>query len=130
VKTITTGGAPACVRIAGGSAWVGSETGDIFRIGPATDASQAIRVGHTSELCVDAQQDGIWVVENLDDQVTVLDPGTHKATRTTELPTRPTDAIRGSEGYDGNPFVIRPGFGDVWAGDYGGSTLLRLDVSP
>jgi YVTN family beta-propeller protein len=105
---------------------------------------------------VDVLRRIVWVVENLDDQVTVLDPGTYKAIRTIEVPTRPTDAIRGSDGYEwvasrvagtltrldpgsgaivdtvktgGDPFVIRPGFGDVWTCDYGGSALLRLHVS-
>ena len=155
--TIATGGSPACLRVAAGAIWVGSETGDIFRIDPATNSSQTIHVGDTSELCVDAQPDGIWVVENFDDRVTVLDPGTYTRIRTISLPSRPTDAIRGPDGYEwiasrlgrsvtridpasgkivdtiatpGTPFVIRPGFGDVWTADYGGTSLWRLHVAP
>ena len=157
VKTIPTGGAPACLRAAAGAVWVGSETGDVFRIDPATNVSRTIHVGHTSELCIDPQPDGVWVVENFDDQVTVLDPTTYAPLRTIKLPTRPTDAIRGPDGYEwvpsrfggtvtridpaggtivdtiatgGAPFVIRAGFGDVWASNFGGSTLWRLHVSP
>jgi DNA-binding beta-propeller fold protein YncE len=157
VKTIATGGAPACLRVADGAVWVGGQNGDIFRIDPATNVSQTIRVGHASELCVDPNADGVWVVENLDDSVTVLDPGTYAPLRTIALPARPTDAFRGPDGYEwvasrvagtvtridpasgtivdsiatgGNPFVIRAGFGDVWTADFGGSSLWRLHVAP
>ncbi|HKB93193.1 MAG TPA: YncE family protein [Gaiellaceae bacterium] len=158
VKTISAGGAPACVRAGGDALWVGTQTGSVYRIDPATNAAQEVPVpGSSSTLCVDPEPDGIWVVNNLDSTVTVLDPSDYHVLHRIDLPERPTDAVRGADGTEwvasrlggsvsridpqsgkvvdtiatgGQPFVIRAGFGDVWTADYSGTALWRLHVSP
>ena len=158
VATLHLGGLPACIRADAHALWVGGENSSIYRIDPATNAVRTIPVaGSRSTLCVDPQPDGIWVVNNYDNTVTVLDPSTYAPVRTIDVPDRPTDAVRGADGTEwvasriggtvtridpatgavvdtistgGAPFVVRAGFGDVWTADFSGPSLWRLHAAP
>jgi virginiamycin B lyase len=154
VQTIKVGGDPTCIRPGAGALWVGTQTtDDVYRIDPATNAVQTIPVGHGGEICADPNADGVWVANNLADSVSRLDPDTGAVTLTVRVPAKPTDLVRGPDGLEwvastgagkvtridpktgdvvgtidtgGRPFVIRAGFGSVWTGDFGGTTLFRL----
>jgi YVTN family beta-propeller protein len=116
-----------------------------------------VHVGKGSEICVAPEAIGIWVVNDLDNSVSRLDPATYAVLATTKVGSKPTDAIVGADGMlwvanngdgtvtridpatdkvvdtvttGGGPFVIRAGFGDVWTADFKGLNLFRLHSSP
>jgi streptogramin lyase len=155
VRTIRTGGTPACIRTGFGAVWVGSQGGDfIFRIDPATNRVTRVRVGHNGELCVDVNRTGVWVSDSAHRSVTRLDPRTNTVVATVPVPGSPADGVRGPDGLEWIPlqgsdkiaridaatnrlvdtvrvhgflFVVRSAFGSLWAGDFQGSTLYRIE---
>jgi DNA-binding beta-propeller fold protein YncE len=158
VRTMRTGGTPACIRTGYGSVWVGSQGGDfVFRIDPATNRVTRVRVGHDGELCVDVNRTGVWVSDSAHHSVTRLDPRTNRAVATVPVPGSPADGVRGPDGLEwiplqGSPgkiaridpatnrlvdtvgvrgftFVVRSAFGSLWVGDFQGSTLYRIAPS-
>ena len=44
--------------------------------------------------------------------ISVIDPATNTVVHTVQI--------------GGHPFVVRAAFGDLWAGDFGGSTIKRI----
>lgn len=154
VKTIGFDGSPTCIRGGAGAIWVGSQgRPNIFRIDPVTNAVTVVPVGNGSELCVDPHADGVWVSDDTSGSVTRIDPTTNKVVSTIAVGRGPSDGVRGPDGLEwipnvtdgtvsridpatdevvdtitvgGSPFVVRSAFGDIWVGDFGGSTITRI----
>ena len=115
--------------------------------------STTVHIGHGSELCVDAHDDGVWISEDVAGTVTRIDPKTYAIVATTKVGKGPADGARGPDGLewipnttDGTisridpatnevvdtitvgptPFVVRSAFGDIWVGEFQGSQLWRI----
>ena len=155
MKTIHTGGSPACIRAGDGTIWVGSQNGDfIYRINQATNKVTPIKIGHLSELCVDVEPDAVWVSDDAFNSVTRVDPKTNTIVATIKVDGSPADGARGPDGYiwipnqgadgtisridpatntlvdtitvGGHLFVAGRGSGSLWAGDFAGSVVRRI----
>ena len=101
MKTIHTGGFPACIRAGGDSIWVGSQyTDDIYRIDPQTNAVTPVRIGKASSVCVDPHDDGVWVSNEADGSVSKVDPETNKVVGNVKAGAAPADGVRGPDGLE------------------------------
>jgi len=57
--------------------------------------------------------DGLeWIPNVADGTISRIDPATDKVVDTITV--------------GGRPFVVRSAFGDIWIGDFGGSTITRI----
>jgi YVTN family beta-propeller protein len=152
VKTIHTGGFPACIRTGLGSVWVGSQSTDqIYRIDPEQNAVTPITIGKGGSVCVDPHEDGVWVSNEVDGSVSKVDPKTNKVVANVKAGTAPADGVRAPDGLEWIPnqdgtvtlidpaankvvdtlhpggltFVVRNAFGSVWVDDFNGNRLSR-----
>ena len=130
---------------------------DIFRIDPATNALTPVHVGQGGSTCLVAQDDAVWVSNDNSGTVTRIDPATNQIAAVIRVGNGPADGAVGPDGLvwvpnlrDGTvsridpadnlvvdtipvvagPFVLRSAYGDVWIGDFAGTTVWRLHVPP
>jgi virginiamycin B lyase len=85
----------------------------VTRIDPATNAIVAtIPVGMGPADGARGPDGREWI-PNGDGTISVIDPATNTVTDTVTI--------------GGKPFVVRSAFGSLWAGDFGGSTVKRIN---
>jgi YVTN family beta-propeller protein len=112
-----------------------------------------VKIGHGRELCVDVEPDAVWVSDAASHSVTRVDPKTNAVVATIKVDGSPADGTRGPDGLiwipnqgvgtisridpatnalvdtvtvGGYMFVVRSGFGSLWAGDFTGTTIRRI----
>jgi DNA-binding beta-propeller fold protein YncE len=154
VRKIRTGEAPAGFAYAAGSVWVGSTRGTaIFRIDPATNKFQRIDTGHSGPAWLASTDEFVWASAP-DGTVTRISTATNSVVGVTQLEegALPVDGTVGPDGLvwvpllrqgqivriDATgaivdefptvkgPFVLTLAFGDIWAPDYAGTSVMRL----
>ena len=153
---VATGGQPTGIAGAGGAVWVGlGSAGTVARIDPATlKVTDQVKVGVSADWTAVAGT-GLWVTDAADRAVVHVDTvaRTVIATRTTAtipvdgdqaagavwIPSRSgglyridpvTDAMTGPYPSGvGFPFVVAGSGDTLWAADYTGTDVVRLDAS-
>jgi YVTN family beta-propeller protein len=154
IERIRTGGAPGGLRIAGGSVWVGSGIGNsVFRINPNDNSFQAVYVGDSPAVWIDATDSAVWAMHGTENTVTRVDPSTNKAIDSIKVGAQPVDGVTGPDGrvwipdlndntvsvidpatdtvaetvpVGQGPFVLRQAFGDLWVSSYKGTDIWRI----
>ena len=154
MRRIRTGGTPAGFVYAAGAVWVGSSTGTtVFRIDPATNRFRRIETGVTGPAWLAASDDAVWAAAG-DGSVARISTATNAVAGVTPLGEGavPVDGTVGPDGLvwipvlnqsrivrlDSSgavvdefptvkgPFVLTLAFGDIWAPDYAGGSVVRL----
>ena len=154
VRRIRTGGTPAGFAYAAGAVWVGSSTGTkVFRIDPATNRFRRIETGVTGPAWLASSDADVWAAAG-DGSVARISTATSAVAGVTQLGAGalPVDGTVGPDGLvwipvlnQGRivrldpsgavvdefptvqgPFVLTLAFGDIWAPDYAGGSVVRL----
>ena len=106
---------PSGIIVTADAVWVANGDATVVRIDPATKAVVAtMKVGQLPQQGDVAPDGTIWIPNQTDDTISVIDPQTNAVTNTIKLKT-------GSA-----PFVLRHGFGDMWVGSFRDRILWRI----
>jgi len=106
---------PSGIIISADSVWVANGDNTVVRLDAATGSVVAtVKVGQLPQQGDVAADGTIWIPNQFEDTISVIDPQTNTVASTVKLKT-------GSA-----PFVVRSGFGDMWAGSFRASTLWRI----
>lgn len=149
VRAIDVGGTPIGIAPAGGSVWAGLGDGGIARIDTATGTVTPVAVdGRAGWTAYD--DDRVWV--NVDSSVVAIDPAGGSVVDTVDVGETPEDGTvlgddvwvpdKSGELYRfgtgggpaetypsgvGNPFVLAGWDGQLWAVDFSGTEVVRID---
>ena len=99
-----------------GSLWVSSETGKVYRIDPATMATQAVIDVGENPLAGTWIGDQLWVPNIDSDTVSVVDPTGNSVTRTVSV--------------GPSPIAVASAAGSVWVTSEDDGDVWRLDPAP
>jgi virginiamycin B lyase len=106
---------PSGIIISADAVWVANGDDTVVRLDAATGSVVAtVKVGQTPQQGDVAADGTIWIPNQFADTISVIDPQTNAVSSTVKL-------RAGSA-----PFVVRSGFGDMWAGSFRTSTLWRI----
>lgn len=106
---------PSGIIVTADAVWVANGDSTVVRIAPATRTVVAtIKVGQLPQQGDVAPDGTIWIPNQNDDTVSIVDPEKNAVSDTVTL-------AKGTA-----PFVLRQGFGDMWVGSFRGTDVWRL----
>ncbi len=157
VARIATGGNPANLAFAFGAVWVGSDSGDsFFRIDPATNQFTMVELpGQSAPSSITPDATGLWISNRDSGTVSHYEVGSATVLATIAVGRGPVVSAFASDGTlfvpngDDNtisridpasnvvvdtitgfrsPLIVRSWLGDLWVGNNGGTTIVRLHI--
>jgi YVTN family beta-propeller protein len=106
---------PSGIIVTADAVWVANGDATVVRIDPATKAVVAtVKVGTLPQQGDVAPDGTIWIPNQTDDTISVIDPQTNTVANTVKLKMGTA------------PFVLRQGFGDMWVGSFRDRFLWRI----